>query len=397
LLRQVAEPADPPAARSEVRLAMLAQGRPLDDSVLAVLISDAAALKEWLLARLDSDPTLADCELRYLVQAVSLTTATTDEAHTVRSVGRAGSELVELLIRFMTDCVCAAFNPPCEPCDDTDVLLACLEVRDCEVVRTCNAVRDYVISGSALRYWLPVGLLHEGVESFCCRAEPCRGVAKAEPGRLAFQESGFGISEPAAGVPWKLLGLPQPADLLRSAFQRAGVTLAGPAAPPSPAPSAPSPTPPAAVKAAADATAQQVTALTERVDELTDQLAQTRTRLTELTSQFSASPGPASPGPASPGPASPGPASPGPASPGPSTEGARSPAGTGKPPAGPGSRGRRTGSTKAPADPGQPSAGPGSPGPSTDDAQGPADAGQPPADPGTLTAGSDSPEASNDT
>ena len=53
-----------PATLPDVQLAMLAQGRPLDDSVLAGLTSDAAAVLEWLLDRLDSDPTLADCELR---------------------------------------------------------------------------------------------------------------------------------------------------------------------------------------------------------------------------------------------------------------------------------------------------------------------------------------------
>ena len=54
---------------------MLAQGRPLNDSVLAALTSDAAAVQEWLLDRLDNDPALADCELRSRAQAVSLTTA----------------------------------------------------------------------------------------------------------------------------------------------------------------------------------------------------------------------------------------------------------------------------------------------------------------------------------
>ena len=182
--------ADRAATRPVPQLAMLALGRPLDDSVLAVLISDAAALEEWLLARLDSDPTLGDCELRSLVQAVSAATATTGEAQAVRSLGRAGSELAELFIRFVTDCVCAALNPPCASCEDTDVLLACVEVRDCEVVRICNAERDYVVSGSALQYWLPVGLLHQLIESLCCPAKPRRDAIK-EPAGLAFQKAGW--------------------------------------------------------------------------------------------------------------------------------------------------------------------------------------------------------------
>ena len=96
----------------------------------------------------------ASCAPRY--GAVSLTTAAgEEETAKVRSLGRAGSELADLFARIVQDCVCAAVNPPCAPCEDTDVPLACLEVADCTVVRICNAERDYVLSGTALRYWYP--------------------------------------------------------------------------------------------------------------------------------------------------------------------------------------------------------------------------------------------------
>lgn len=230
LLSQAVQLADPSAALPGPQLAMLAQGRPLDDSVLAGLSSDAAVVKEWLLSHLDSDPTLADCELRSQVQAVPVTGETSQEPSAVRSVGRAGSALAELFSRFVTDCICAAVNPPCAPCDDTDVLLACIEVRDCEVVRICNAERDYVISGSALRYWLPTGLLHQGIEAFCCRTGTDRAV-KAEPGKLVFAETGFGAGQPPAGKPWDVPGLPDAANLLRKAAERLGVPGSAPAVP----------------------------------------------------------------------------------------------------------------------------------------------------------------------
>jgi hypothetical protein len=225
LLSQAAQLADPATALPEVQLAMLAQGRPLGEPVLADLASDAAAVQEWLLTRLDSDPTLADCELRCLVQAVSVTREARQEASALRSQGRAASALSGLFARFVTDCICAALNPPCAPCDDTDVLLACLEVRDCAVVRICNAGRDYVISGSALRYWLPIGLLHEDIEAICCRVDTDRAV-KAEPGRLVFAETGFVAGQAAPGKPWDRLGLPDVANLLFGATERLG---AGPA------------------------------------------------------------------------------------------------------------------------------------------------------------------------
>ena len=111
------------------------------------------------------------------------------------------------------------------------MLLACLEVRDCEVVRICNAERDYVISGSALRYWLPTGLLHQGIEAVCCRTGADRAVT-AEPGKLVFAETGFAAGQPPAGQPWDVLGLPDAANLLAKAAERLGAARGAPAVPP---------------------------------------------------------------------------------------------------------------------------------------------------------------------
>jgi septal ring factor EnvC (AmiA/AmiB activator) len=201
-----------------------------------------------------------------------VTTAATVDAASLRSLGGAGSQLAELLARTVTDCICAALDPPCTPCEDTDVLLACLEVRDCTVVRICNAERDYVISGSALRYWLPSKLLHRGVEWFCCRPGPRRDAPPAETGRLAFSEAGFGTGEPVAAMPWDLLGLPEPARLLRDAKERVGAARAAPAVPQPPT---------AASQAAADATVEQIADLAARVAALTEQLTRTQAKLGE--------------------------------------------------------------------------------------------------------------------
>ena len=272
LLEQAAQLANPSVTLSYVQLAMLAQGLPLNDSVLAALTTDATAVLEWILDRLDNDPKLADCELRSRAKALSLTTATKSEIQEIRSLGRAGYELAELVAGVVKDCICAAFDPPCAPCEDTDVLLACLEVCDCEVVRICNADRDYVITGSALRYWLPTGRLHEGLKSFCCPPEPGRDVTRAEPGKLAFSEAGFRAGEPMADASWDLLGLWSPARMLREVMGQAGVTRAAPAAPPPPPP-------PPAEGADAGATARQVATLAEHVAELTKQLTQSQARL----------------------------------------------------------------------------------------------------------------------
>jgi hypothetical protein len=289
LLDQAAQLADSGATRlAAPQLGMLAQGRPLDDSVLSLLRSGSAALRDWLLARVDSDLALADCELRSNLAALSMTkTPVVDEA-ALRSVGQASSALIDLFTRYLADCMCTSLNPPCVPCENTDVLLACLEVQDCEVVRICNAERDYVVSGSALRHWLPARLLHEQIECFCCQDKPEHLPASREPGKLSFQEKGFGAAEAAVGVPWELLRLPQPGGLLHSALQRAGIPLPARAAPEAlHAPSVPDPLAPAAETAASHATARQLAALTQRVTKLTSHLTETENRLAETQTQLS--------------------------------------------------------------------------------------------------------------
>jgi hypothetical protein len=70
-------------------------------------------------------------------------------------------------------CECEAFNPPCAPCDDQAVLLACLTWEDCKVVDICNLVRKWVITGPNLRYWAPpLGEIGEYLERMCC-PDPC--------------------------------------------------------------------------------------------------------------------------------------------------------------------------------------------------------------------------------
>src|SRR5262249_25466034 len=71
------------------------------------------------------------------------------------------------------NCLCNALNPTCPPCDDPAVLLACLEVEDCTVVRICNLERSFVVSPAALRYWLPLSQIGRVFEAVCCPTDDC--------------------------------------------------------------------------------------------------------------------------------------------------------------------------------------------------------------------------------
>ena len=89
-------------------------------------------------------------------------------------------KLGEYVKRFFLDCFCRALNPPCRPCDDPAVLLACVKIRDCHVIEVCNLARTFVWSPAAMRYWLPpVSWLGQLVQTVCCGAGRSDDVTKA--------------------------------------------------------------------------------------------------------------------------------------------------------------------------------------------------------------------------
>jgi hypothetical protein len=95
---------------------------------------------------------IADCELRDLIERLEPKWNLDDDEERDKASQQL-SEAAEIVRRVLADCACAALNPPCPPCDDLGVLLACFEVEQCKVVRICNSVRQYVLAPANLRYW----------------------------------------------------------------------------------------------------------------------------------------------------------------------------------------------------------------------------------------------------
>jgi hypothetical protein len=96
----------------------------------------------------------------------------------------AGEQLLQALLRYLRACICQALNPPCPPCDDAAVLLACLKVKDCKVVSICDLERTFVLTPVAVRHWLPpINWLGEFIEKICCQP------IKLNCGRSSTQES----------------------------------------------------------------------------------------------------------------------------------------------------------------------------------------------------------------
>jgi hypothetical protein len=170
---------DPPDTEAPLEVRLLAQGTPVSNVLQAEFRRDLDQLRAWLLGRLDRAPGVADCGLRDLVRGVSLPqllpTPEPDSGQRLTSaaleqIQEAAAKLTAAVQRFVTDAACATLNPPCTDCTDTDVLLAHLELDDCDVVRVCSATREQVLpGGSAYGEWLPkLYPLRALAQNLCC-------------------------------------------------------------------------------------------------------------------------------------------------------------------------------------------------------------------------------------
>jgi hypothetical protein len=168
-----AKPADavkkvPPEERE-----LTAAGVILDRKIQSLVAASMARIKANLVDRLESRGTFTDCTLLRDVRAIVLPDDTPGRAGAILD-SSASKRLRDALIRYVRECICAALNPPCPPCDDPAVLLACLRIEDCEVVDICNLERTFVLTPVALRYWMPfLRSIGDLLERACCPENRC--------------------------------------------------------------------------------------------------------------------------------------------------------------------------------------------------------------------------------
>jgi hypothetical protein len=138
-------------------------------------------LRSQILDLIDRSPHLVHCNLRKRVLALqpdppdpnSPATPAGAVTPAAPTSGTAYQQLVAIFLDLYKECVCESLLPPCPSCDDPGVLLACLKVRDCDVIEICNLGRRFVLSPVALRYWLGGDRLGAILEQFCCGKPPC--------------------------------------------------------------------------------------------------------------------------------------------------------------------------------------------------------------------------------
>jgi hypothetical protein len=172
--------ADPESAAKAIPAGereLLMAGAVYTKATRASMASYLALIKANLIDRLQSRGYFTDCTLLKDVQSIVIpdddpaNAATKGDAALAKT---ATERLLDVLIRYLRQCICDAINPPCPPCDDPAVLLACLRVEGCDVVDICNLERTFVLTPVALRYWMPfLRSLGEALERVCCPDDGC--------------------------------------------------------------------------------------------------------------------------------------------------------------------------------------------------------------------------------
>ena len=177
------------------------EGTPITTKSLVTYERSLADVKDWLLTRLDRATFLTDCTLRSDVERISVEErkATDPEARRLTLASTAGEALASALVRYLSGCVCAALLPPCPSCDDTAVLLATVEVEECDVTHVCNLERRIPLTGTALRYWVPVEHVARLLDKACC--EMPREWSMKEPPAQEPPKVPAPVGEPSAEEP----------------------------------------------------------------------------------------------------------------------------------------------------------------------------------------------------
>jgi hypothetical protein len=170
-----------PPAESQLLGAGIVYNAQLKSSLSLTL----ARVKATLVDRLGKRGASTDCTLLRDVQAIQIP----DEdpatgAGTASALGTrdATHQLVDVLMRYMRECLCGAINPPCPSCDDPAVMLACVHVEGCEVTGICNLERSFVLTPVAARYWMPfLRSIGDVLERMCCPNDPCASTPAPSP------------------------------------------------------------------------------------------------------------------------------------------------------------------------------------------------------------------------
>jgi hypothetical protein len=192
-----------------------------------LLVTETDNLRTQLAFRLEQAQMKTRCDLLDTVNSAPKPTKVTTANVSFGEIYQAGTAARVIggaWIELERACYCNALNPPCPPCDDPGLLLACITIEQCKVKDICNLDRQFVLSPVAIRYWIPeITRIGRAIEKACCPA-PCPEKNDLTWGR----DLSAGTSDPSAYYASLVF------QLLRSACPEKGATqktLAGMFAP----------------------------------------------------------------------------------------------------------------------------------------------------------------------
>jgi hypothetical protein len=164
-------------AGRDVRLAsyearLMIHGVALTPALFAAYGRALEDLRQSLVASLEVHGLTGNCGLLRELEAIRIPHAAAGNQVEPGEVARltlAIRDVIEVLLQYLLECFCAALLPPCPPCDEDAVLLACLDLEDCAVVSICNLERNYVLTSTNMQYWLgPLRVVKHLLERVCC-------------------------------------------------------------------------------------------------------------------------------------------------------------------------------------------------------------------------------------
>lgn len=147
------------------------------------------------------DPLRTQCVLPAELSSIDCSPQGPNEtdAHYQQRLQAAALALLQLVLLYLRDCICAKVLPPCpDGCDDR-VMLACVTVRDGSVVRICNlACRRYAGSFVSREYWMPIGPVLSWLAALvCCFPLPTRRLARVDDD-VRVRRNARRVAEPVA-------------------------------------------------------------------------------------------------------------------------------------------------------------------------------------------------------
>jgi hypothetical protein len=174
LVEQFPRVTDPPPTISYAQR-LWALGAPVNDALVNEVRAGQGRLLSYIGPRLLAGPRRSDCQLLAQFEGIRPIGETSVTEAGMATLAQLSTLSSQVLGRLLFECLCDAFNPPCQGCDDQAVLLAEICVQDCVVIDICEMVRRFVITWPSVRYWtgvpnFPFGLdaIGQRIEQICC-------------------------------------------------------------------------------------------------------------------------------------------------------------------------------------------------------------------------------------